>query len=85
MTSLDYQKRLNELEQKIANISVKKVKFDLQLMTHNSRDLLTELSKEEVEVRRLRKVTIRYSELTEQLDRALKDLDNFITFAMLQA
>lgn len=83
MDSLAYQKQLYDLESKINQIKAPKAMFDLNTMSHTCRDLLTTLSREEVEVRRIRKETIKYTQLKNDLEEALKNLEHFITFAVL--
>lgn len=85
MNSLDYQKRLYVLESKINGIKSDRARMDLTVMTQNPRQLITELSKEEVEVRRQHKITIRYQELSKSVEQSINDLENFITFALLKS
>ena len=85
MNSLEYLKRLQDLDVKIRQVSNPRSRIDLTALSENPRQLLSELSREEVEVRRIHRNTIKYTQLQEDLDRALSDLENFITFALLKS
>ena len=85
MNSLEYLKRLQELDAKIRRVNNARSRIDLTALSENPRKLVSELSREEVEIRRIHRPTIKYTQLQEDLDRALSDLENFITFALLKS
>lgn len=85
MDSLTYQKQLYLLESKIGKIKDPVAYRDLTVMAKSSKNLIKELSIAEVEVRRLHKESIKYTELKTALEEALNNLENFITFALLRS
>jgi len=75
--------RVNRVESQIALIKNKVAYRDLRQMLSSVDKVVTEISKESVECRRMKKTTNKYTELTEQADMLLTNLEQHITFAAL--
>ena len=75
--------RVNRVESQISLIKNKVVYRDLRQMLSSVDRVVTEISKESVECRRMKKTTNKYTELTEQADMLLTNLEQHITFAAL--
>lgn len=79
----DILDRVNTVESQISLIKNKEAYRDLRKMLASVDKVVTEISKESVECRRIKKNTIKYSELTEQVNMLLTNLEQHITFAAL--
>jgi 5-methylcytosine-specific restriction endonuclease McrBC regulatory subunit McrC len=75
--------RVNRVESQISLIKNKVAYRDLRQMLSSVDKVVTEISKESVECRRMKKTTSKYTELTEQADMLLTNLEQHITFAAL--
>jgi hypothetical protein len=60
-----------------------RVKSDLFKMYQNCKNIFTEMSKEDVECRRLKKTTVKYRELEQKLNESIQEFEQWITFATL--
>ena len=79
----DILERVNRVEAQISLIKNKVAYRDLRQMLSSVDKVVTEISKESVECRRMKKTTIKYTELTEQANMLLTNLEQHITFAAL--
>ena len=52
-------------------------------MYQNCKNIFTEMSKEDVECRRLKKTTVKYRELEQKLNESIQEFEQWITFATL--
>jgi 5-methylcytosine-specific restriction endonuclease McrBC regulatory subunit McrC len=75
--------RVTRVESQISLIKNKVAYRDLRQMLSSVDKVVTEISKESVECRRMKKTTNKYTELTEQADMLLTNLEQHITFAAL--
>jgi hypothetical protein len=79
----DILERVNRVEAQISLIKNKVAYRDLRQMLASIDKVVTEISKESVECRRTKKTTIKYTELAEQANQMLTNLEQHITFAAL--
>ena len=75
--------RVNTVEKQIATIKNKVAYRDLRQMLKPIDHTITEMSKEDVECRRTKKVTPKYKELEQQAKDLLTNLEQMVTFAAL--
>jgi hypothetical protein len=75
--------RLNRVESQIALVKNKVAYRDLRRMVEPIDAVITEMSKEDVECRQRKKVTLRYRELEAQARELLSNLEQMVTFAAL--
>lgn len=75
--------RINTVERQIASVKNKQAYVDLRLMLKPIDRTITEMSKEDVECRRTKKVTPKYKELEQQAKDLLTNLEQMVTFAAL--
>jgi hypothetical protein len=75
--------RVNAVEKQIATVKNKVAYRDLRLMLKNIDRTITEISKEEVECRRMKKTTPKHRELEKQANDLLTNLEQMVTFAAL--
>jgi hypothetical protein len=75
--------RLNRVESQIALVKNKVAYRDLRRMVEPIDAVITEMSKEDVECRQRKKVTLRYRELEAQANELLSNLEQMVTFAAL--
>ena len=75
--------RVNTVEKQISSIKNKQAYMDLKSMLKPIDRTITEMSKEDVECRRMKKVTIKYKELEQQANDLLTNLEQMVTFAAL--
>lgn len=78
-----YQVQLTELLAQVQATSDPQGKSDLTKLHKACSQILTEISKESVNCRRLQKVTPKYVELDQQFKEAISNLEQWITFAKL--
>lgn len=83
MEQEDILKRIETLHTNICYTKNGKLRLDLKRMYTNCTNLLTELSKEAVECRRKGKITPKYSDLLEQLELVVTNLEKYMVFAGL--
>lgn len=81
-TSLDWQRVSADVRHQIRNLKFEN-RRDLALMIEYVDHLVGELSKEEINCRRLQKQTRKHQELTEKINIRLEEIDQLITFAAL--
>ena len=79
----DILERVNEAEKQISAIKSKVAYRDLRKMLAGVDKVITALSRESVECRRLKKETSKFKELKEEVTLLLDNLDQHITFAAL--
>ena len=75
--------RIDYAEKQISTIKSKVAYRDLRKMLANVDRVVTEISKESVECRRTKKETLKFTELKNQANTLLDNLDQHITFAAL--
>jgi hypothetical protein len=75
--------RINTVERQIATVKNKVAYRDLRQMLKSIDTIVTEMSKEDVTCRQLKRTTIKYRELEAQANDSLSNLEQMITFAAL--
>lgn len=60
-----------------------RARSDLFKMYHNCKDIYTEMSRESVECRRLKRNTLRYTELEQKFNESITEFEQWITYAAL--
>jgi len=79
----DILDRVNHAEKQISAVKNKVVYRDLRKMLANVDRVITALSQESVECRRLKRDTSKFVELKKQINGLLDNLEQHITFAAL--
>jgi len=79
----DILDRVNHAEKQISAVKNKVVYRDLRKMLANVDRVITALSQESVECRRLKRDTSKFVELKKQVNQLLDNLEQHITFAAL--
>ena len=79
----DILNRVNQVEKSISTVKNKIAYRDLRKMLDNVDKVITEISKESVECRRMKKDTLKYMELKEKANSLLNNLEQHVTFASL--
>jgi hypothetical protein len=80
---MDYDKRIDNAYTQITAVKNKVARRDLLVMLRATESAYTQLDKESVECRRLRKETPKYRELLKNFEELLAHLEKHITFANL--
>jgi hypothetical protein len=80
---MDYSKRIDDAYTQISAIKSKLARRDLIIMLRAADAAYTKLDMERVECRRLKKETVKYQELENNLKELLAHLEKHITFASL--
>jgi hypothetical protein len=80
---MDYHKRIDNAYTQISAVKSKVARKDLLTMLRATEAAYTQLDKESVECRRLRKETPKYRELLCNFEELLAHLEKHITFASL--
>lgn len=80
---MDYYKRIDAAYSQISAVKSKVARRDLLIMLRATEAAYTQLDKESVECRRLRKETSRYRDLLKKFEELLAHLEKHITFASL--
>ena len=80
---MDYSKRIDTAYTQISAVKSKVARRDLLVMLRSTEAAYTQLDKESVECRRLRKETLKYQELLKNFEELLAHLEKHITFASL--
>ena len=75
--------RLNQIESKIPQVKNKTARKDLLKMVKTVDAAISAADKESVECRRLKRETLRYKELVQNVNELLTNLEQHITFASL--
>lgn len=75
--------RINTVEKQIASVKNKQAYMDLRAMLRPIDRTVTEMSKEDVNCRQLKRTTIKYKELETQANQLLSNLEQMVTFAAL--
>jgi septation ring formation regulator EzrA len=75
--------RINTVEAQIATVKNKVAYRDLRQMLKPIDNTVTEMSKEDVNCRQLKKTTLRYKELEAKANNLLTNLEQMVTFAAL--
>lgn len=79
----EHSKTLDRLLGVVSATKDIRARSDLFKMYHNCKDIYTEMNKESVECRRLKRNTLRYQELEEKLNESIKEFEQWITYAAL--
>ena len=80
---MDYSKRIDTAYTQISAVKSKVARRDLLVMLRSTEAAYTQLDKESVECRRLRKETSKYRDLLKNFEELLAHLEKHITFASL--
>jgi hypothetical protein len=80
---MDYNKRIDNAYTQIGAVKSKVARKDLLVMLRATEAAYTQLDKESVECRRLRKETSKYRDLLKNFEELLAHLEKHITFASL--
>ena len=80
---MDYDKRIDNAYTQITAVKNKVARRDLLVMLRATESAYTQLDKESVECRRLKKETPKYRELLKNFEELLAHLEKHITFANL--
>jgi hypothetical protein len=80
---MDYSKRIDNAYAQISAVKSKVARRDLLVMLRATEAAYTQMDKESVECRRLRKETSKYRELLQNFEELLAHLEKHITFASL--
>lgn len=72
-----------ELEARIAGVKNYRSKKDLLQMARTCENLVTDLSKEAVTCRRLKRLTPEFNSISERFIEAVRNLEELATFALL--
>jgi hypothetical protein len=75
--------RINRVEAQIATVKNKVAYRDLRQMLKPIDATVTEMSKEDVTCRQLKRTTIKYRELEAEANKLLSNLEQMVTFAAL--
>lgn len=79
----DYTATLQHLLTIVSNTKDIRARSDLYKMYQNCKNIYIELDKETVECRRLKRNTLRYTELEQKLNESIQEFEQWITFASL--
>lgn len=79
----NFKTRIDQSYQQIADITNGQARRDLLVMWHGAQKSFAKLDAESVECRRLHRTTARYTELEQQCEERLNNLEKHITFAGL--
>jgi hypothetical protein len=80
---MDYSKRIDNAYTQISAVKSKVARRDLLVMLRATEAAYTQMDKESVECRRLKKETFKYRELLQNFEELLAHLEKHITFASL--
>lgn len=80
---MDYNNRLEELLAVINKTPDIRARSQLFKLYRNCRAMYTELNREEVECRRLHKVTAKYSEIERKLNESITNFEHWVSFSAL--
>jgi hypothetical protein len=75
--------RINTVERQIATVKNKVAYRDLRRMVDPIDNLITEMSREDVECRQRKRVSLKYRELEAEANKLLSNLEQMVTFAAL--
>lgn len=75
--------RINTVEKQIAAVKNKQAYIDLRQMLRPIDRTVTEMSKEDVICRQLKRTTLKYKELEARANELLSNLEQMVTFAAL--
>jgi len=84
MEELNYSKRLMRCFAIVSSTSDIRAKSDLFKIYTNCKNIYTELDRESVECRRLKRTTVKYTELEQKLDKSINEFEMWITFSRLK-
>lgn len=79
----DYTATLQHLLTIVSNTQDMRARTDLYKMYQNCKQIYIDLDKESVECRRLKRNTLRYSELETKLNKSIQEFEQWISFAAL--
>ena len=80
---MDYNARLDELLSIVSKTPDMRARSELYKLYRNCKNLYTELNREEVECRRLRKTTAKYSEIEQKLNESITNFEHWLSFSAL--
>ena len=79
----DFSNKLADLFIVVSNTKDMRARSDLFKMYKNCKKIYTDLSKEAVECRRLKRKTVKYTELEQKLNESIQEFEQWISFAAL--
>ena len=79
----DFSAKMTRLLAIVSSTKDMRARSDLYKMYQNCKNIYIELDKETVECRRLKRNTLRYTELEQKLNESIKEFEQWITFANL--
>ena len=79
----DYTATLQHLLTIVSNTQDMRARSDLYKMYQNCKKIYVELDQESVECRRLKRTTLRYTELEQKLNESTQEFEQWITYATL--
>lgn len=82
-TITDQIQKYRDLEAKIRDIDNYELSKDLLKLARSCENYITEISKEQVNCRRLRHTTVKMQELADRLTECVNNLEQYILFAYL--
>jgi hypothetical protein len=80
---MDYYAKLHSLLTVVGNTKDIRARSDLYKVYNNCKKLYDALDRESVECRRLRRTTLRYTELELALNESITEFEQWITYATL--
>ena len=80
---MDYEQILNERLEQLINLKDMRARSQLWKVYKNCKDIYTKMSKEAVECRRKKHVSIKYTELEKELNESINVFDQWMIMATL--
>lgn len=80
---MDYNVKLDQLLTLVNDTKDIRARSELYKLYRNCRQITTEMSKEEVNCRRIKHITARYLELEKQLNQSIKIFEEWLFFSKL--
>lgn len=75
--------RMNDIEKKVSKVKNKVAYRDLRHMVGSVDRQITELSKESVQCRQMKRLTVKYREINTNIDQMMFNIEKHITYACL--
>ena len=79
----DYHLKMARLLGVVSSTTDMRARSDLYKMYQNCKKIYVELDQESVECRRLKRTTLRYTELEQKLNKSTQEFEQWITYATL--
>lgn len=79
----EFEQRLRTIENLVSKFKTPAARRDISTMIQTVQQARTQVSKEAVECRRIRKITSRYADLENKYIRLLTELEEYTTFGLL--